>query len=147
MNECCGVLHERIRSGYKSSKQPKPLRRKSISGPCFHSSDNPVHRFTGRLETMQFVKYTVIRLGIFLAVFLGLWLGMKWPIFVSGIIGLVVAFAVAYLFFNKLRLKANEDIRNAFNKTSANKTRMQLADEAVEDEFDESQRKQAPGAE
>ncbi|MCS3491055.1 mannitol-specific phosphotransferase system IIBC component [Arthrobacter sp. JUb119] len=72
---------------------------------------------------------------------------MKWPIFVSGIIGLVVAFAVAYLFFNKLRLKANEDIRNAFSKTSANKTRMQLADEAVEDEFDESQRKQTPGAE
>lgn len=96
---------------------------------------------------MQFVKYTVIRLGVFLAVFLGLWWGLRWPIFVSGIIGLIVAFAVAYLFFNKLRLRANEDIRNAFNKTSANKTKKQLDDEAVEDEFDESQRKQMPHAE
>lgn len=95
---------------------------------------------------MQFVKYTVIRLGIFLAVFAGLWMGLKWPIFVSGIIGLIVAFAVAYLFFNKLRLQANEDVRKAFNKTSANKTKMQLADETVEDEFDESQRKHGPQA-
>lgn len=93
---------------------------------------------------MQFVKYTVIRLGVFLVVFVGLWLGLKWPIFVSGIVGLLIAFAVAYLFFNKLRLKANEDVRNAFSKTSANKTKQQLADEAVEDEFDDSQRKQTP---
>lgn len=96
---------------------------------------------------MQFLKYTVLRLGIFCAVFLGLWLGLSWPIFIAGIIGLIFAFAIAYLFFNNLRLKANEDVRNAFNKTSANKTSKQLAEDAIEDEFDESQRKTQPPAE
>lgn len=96
---------------------------------------------------MQFVKYTVLRLGLFCAVFLGLWLGLSWPIFVSGIIGLIVAFAISYLFFNKLRLRANEDVRNAFAKTSANKTDKQLAEEAAEDEFDESRRSGEPRAE
>lgn len=90
---------------------------------------------------MQFLKYTALRLGIFCAVFLGLSWGLNWPIFVSGIIGLIFAFAVAYLFFNKLRLKANEDVRKVFAKTSASKTQKQLDDEAVEDEFDEDQRR------
>ncbi|WP_334121753.1 DUF4229 domain-containing protein [Glutamicibacter sp.] len=95
---------------------------------------------------MQFLKYTVLRLGIFCVVFLGLFLGLHWPIFVSGIIGLIFAFAVAYLFFNKLRLKASEDVRKAFNKTSANKTNKQLAEEAIEDEYDEAHRKMQPPA-
>ncbi|WP_159611934.1 DUF4229 domain-containing protein [Glutamicibacter sp. JC586] len=96
---------------------------------------------------MQFLKYTVLRLGIFCAVFLGLWWGLNWPIFVSGIIGLIFAFAVAYLFFNKLRLQANEDVRKAFAKTSASKTKKQLDDEAVEDNFDEAQRQNHRSAE
>ena len=92
---------------------------------------------------MQLLKYTVLRLGIFLVVFLAFWWLMKWPIFISGLIGLVFAFAVSYLFFNKLRLKANQDVQQAFAKTTASKTRKQLADEAVEDAYDEAQR-QAP---
>ena len=40
-----------------------------------------------------------------------------------------------------------QDYKQEFNKTSANKTKKQLDDEAVEDEFDESQRKQTPHAE
>ncbi|MGO2053202.1 DUF4229 domain-containing protein [Arthrobacter sp. MYb211] len=89
---------------------------------------------------MQFVKYSVLRLGLFCVVFLAMWKLMAWPIFTSGLIALIVAFAVSYLFFNKLRLAANEDARNAFAKTSASKTESQLAEEAIEDSFDESQR-------
>ena len=55
---------------------------------------------------MQLLKYTVLRLGIFLVVFLGLWWGLKWPIFVAGLVGLAIAFAVSYLFFNDLRLRS-----------------------------------------
>ncbi|GAA1404494.1 hypothetical protein AUR04nite_08780 [Glutamicibacter uratoxydans] len=89
---------------------------------------------------MQLLKYTVLRLGIFLVVFLGLWMGLKWPIFVAGLIGLIVAFAVSYLFFNKLRISAGQDVGRAFNKTSASKTKKQLDDEAVEDAFDDARR-------
>lgn len=93
---------------------------------------------------MQFLKYTLLRLGIFCAVFLGLWLGLDWPIFAAGIIGLIVAFAVAYLFFNKLRLKAGQQVGQLFNKTNSSKTKSQQADEAYEDSFDEAQRPQPP---
>ena len=96
---------------------------------------------------MQFLKYTVLRLGIFLVVFLGLWWGLKWPIFVAGLVGLAIAFAVSYLFFNDLRLRANQDVGKAFNKTTASKSEKQLADEAAEDSYDESQRRpQDPSA-
>lgn len=67
---------------------------------------------------------------------------MSWPILTSGVIALIIAFAVSYLFFNKLRLAANEDARHAFAKTSASKTQAQLADEAIEDNYDESLRQQ-----
>lgn len=89
---------------------------------------------------MQLLKYTVLRLGIFLVVFLGLWWGLRWPIFIAGAIGLIVAFAVAYLFFNNLRISASQDVSKAFSKTSANKTKKQLDDEAIEDQYDESRR-------
>ncbi|WP_313814072.1 DUF4229 domain-containing protein [Glutamicibacter sp.] len=90
---------------------------------------------------MQLLKYTVLRLGIFLVVFLGLFLGLKWPVFIAGLIGLIVAFAVSYLFFNKLRISAGQDVSKAFSKTSSNKTKKQLDDEAVEDAYDDAQRK------
>lgn len=95
---------------------------------------------------MQFLKYSLLRLGLFAAVFLLLAWGLRWGVFTAGIVALVIAFAVSYLFFNKLRLQANEDIRKAFSKTSANKTGAQLADEAVEDAYDE-QRRRAEGQE
>ncbi|WP_431709972.1 DUF4229 domain-containing protein [Glutamicibacter uratoxydans] len=90
---------------------------------------------------MQFLKYSVIRLGIFLAVFFSLWQLMSWPIFLAGLIALVVAFAVSYLFFNKLRLAAAQDVQKLFARTSSNKTQKQLVDEQIEDSYDEQQRK------
>ncbi|MCW4464042.1 DUF4229 domain-containing protein [Glutamicibacter sp. MNS18] len=90
---------------------------------------------------MQFLKYTVIRLGIFLIVFFCLWQLMAWPIFLAGLIGLVVAFAVSYLFFNKLRLAAGQDVQKLFARTNSPKSAKQLADEEIEDSFDEEQRK------
>lgn len=95
----------------------------------------------GRLYYVQFLKYTVIRLGIFLVVFLALWQLMSWPIFLAGLIGLIVAFAVSYLFFNKLRLGAGQDVQKMFARTNTPKTAKQLADEEIEDSYDEQQRK------
>ena len=95
----------------------------------------------GRLSYVQFLKYTVIRLGIFLIVFFCLWQLMAWPIFLAGLIGLVVAFAVSYLFFNKLRLAAGQDVQKLFARTNSPKSAKQLADEEIEDSFDEEQRK------
>lgn len=95
----------------------------------------------GRLYYVQFLKYSVIRLGIFLAVFFSLWQLMSWPIFLAGLIALVVAFAVSYLFFNKLRLAAAQDVQKLFARTSSNKTQKQLVDEQIEDSYDEQQRK------
>lgn len=95
----------------------------------------------GRLYYVQFLKYSVIRLGIFLAVFFSLWQLMSWPIFLAGLIALVVAFALSYLFFNKLRLAAAQDVQKLFARTSSNKTQKQLVDEQIEDSYDEQQRK------
>lgn len=94
----------------------------------------------GRLYYVQFLKYSVIRLGIFLIVFLGLWQLLGWPIFAAGLIGLVVAFAITYLFFNNLRLAAGQDVQKLFARTNSRKTHRQLDDEAVEDAFDERHR-------
>ncbi|WP_279402797.1 hypothetical protein [Arthrobacter sp. JCM 19049] len=41
----------------------------------------------GRLDYVQFLKYSVLRLGIFLIVFFALWQLMGWPIFVAALIG------------------------------------------------------------
>ncbi|QCY47906.1 hypothetical protein GcLGCM259_2196 [Glutamicibacter creatinolyticus] len=94
----------------------------------------------GRLDYVQFLKYSVLRLGIFLIVFFALWQLMGWPIFVAALIGLIIAFAVTYLFFNKLRLAAGADVQRLFSRTSSRKTPKQRADEDVEDAFDEQQR-------
>lgn len=94
----------------------------------------------GRLDYVQFLKYSVLRLGIFLIVFFVLWQLMGWPIFVAALIGLIIAFAVTYLFFNKLRLAAGADVQRLFSRTSSHKTPKQRADEDVEDAFDEQQR-------
>lgn len=95
----------------------------------------------GRLYYVQFLKYSVIRLGIFVVVFFCLWQLMSWPIFLAGLIALVVAFALSYLFFNKLRLAAGRDVQKLFARTNSRKTSQQLEEEQIEDSFDEQRRR------
>lgn len=84
---------------------------------------------------MQFFKYTVIRLALFFVIFLPLVFLLSWPVYTSGLIALVVAFAVTYLFFNKLRLAANADVQKMFASKGPRKSKRELADEEAEDRF------------
>ena len=38
-----------------------------------------------------------------------------WPMFTAGLVALVIAFALSYLFLNKLRVAANADVQKMFN--------------------------------
>lgn len=84
---------------------------------------------------MQFFKYTVLRLALFFVVFVPMTLLFRWPIYTSGLIALVIAFAVSYLFFNKLRLAANLDVQKMFASTGPRKSKRNLSDEEAEDRF------------
>ena len=57
------------------------------------------------------------------------------PSITSGLIALVIAFAVSYLFFNKLRLAANADVQKMFAANGPKKSKRQLSDEEAEDRF------------
>ncbi|MGL3806922.1 DUF4229 domain-containing protein [Paeniglutamicibacter sp. R2-26] len=84
---------------------------------------------------MQFLKYTVIRLALFFVVFLPLVFLLRWPVYVSGLVALIVAFAISYLFLNKLRLAANADVQKMFAANGPKKSKRQLSDEEAEDSF------------
>lgn len=84
---------------------------------------------------MQFFKYTVIRLALFFVVFLPLVYLLRWPVFTAGLIALVIAFALSYLFLNKMRLAANADVQKMFNSKGPRKSSHDLDDEAAEDRF------------
>ncbi|MBV1779775.1 DUF4229 domain-containing protein [Paeniglutamicibacter sp. ABSL32-1] len=84
---------------------------------------------------MQFFKYTVIRLALFFVVFLPLVVLLRWPIFTAGLVALLIAFALSYLFLNKLRLAANTDVQKMFNSKGPKKSKQDLDDEAAEDRF------------
>ena len=84
---------------------------------------------------MQFFKYTVIRLALFFVVFLPLVFLLQWPLYTAGLIALVIAFALSYLFLNKMRLAANADVQKMFNARGPKKTKHDLEDEEAEDRF------------
>jgi hypothetical protein len=58
-----------------------------------------------------------------------------WPIMTAGLVALVIAFALSYLFLNKMRLAANSDVQKMFNSKGPKKSRHDLDDEAAEDRF------------
>lgn len=65
---------------------------------------------------MSVLKYSLLRLGAFFIVFaacLLLDLG-EYTIFFALVIGLVVSWAVGYLFFNRLRLEAGQELARRF---------------------------------
>lgn len=84
---------------------------------------------------MQFFKYTVIRLALFFVVFLPLLFLLRWPLYTAGLIALVIAFAVSYLFLNKMRLAANADVQRMFGAKGPKKSKRNLDDEEAEDRF------------
>lgn len=93
---------------------------------------------------MQFLKFTLLRLALFAGVFSLLYWGMLWNLWVAAGIGLVVAFAVSYLFFNKLRISAAEEL--AARAAGRGERRNKRADEdaAAEDAAAEAAERDDP---
>ncbi|MEE1621311.1 DUF4229 domain-containing protein [Zafaria sp. Z1313] len=86
---------------------------------------------------MQFLKYTALRLALFFTVFIGLAWGLRWNLYAAGAVALVFAFCVSYLFFNRLRIAATEELRDGLaGRRSRHKGSVELDDEAAEDGID-----------
>lgn len=86
---------------------------------------------------MALLKYSLLRLGVFAVVFLiclNLNLGQFTPLFAL-IIGLIVSWAVAYLFFNRWRIAAAEQLANRSRRTRRSPGEQQ--DNAAEDDLAE----------
>lgn len=86
---------------------------------------------------MQFLKYTVVRLALFLVVFAALFWGLRWDIWLSALVALVVAFCVSYLFFNKLRTAATQEVAGRLSGAGTRRSRRvgqtEAEDAAAED--------------
>lgn len=84
---------------------------------------------------MALLKYSLLRLGVFAVVFflcLNLNLGQFTALFAL-VIGLIVSWAVAYLFFNRLRLAAGQQLANRPRRTRRSAAEQQ--DNADEDDL------------
>lgn len=84
---------------------------------------------------MRILTYTILRLVLFFGVFAALYYGLAWNVWLAAAIALVIAFAVTYLFFNRLRVTATRDLAGKLSGGSARKQRTTRADEdaAAED--------------
>lgn len=88
---------------------------------------------------MAVLKYSLLRLGVFAVVFFActqLRLG-EFTLIFALLIGLVVSWAVGYLFFNRLRLQAAEQLANRVSSNSRKKSSAEAEDNAAEDELAE----------
>lgn len=85
---------------------------------------------------MNFLKYSLLRLGILIVVFvICLYIGAG--LIVSGIAAVVAAFAICYLFFPKLHLAASQDFHRWIDRSPKPRSRAALEDEAIEDSYTE----------
>lgn len=86
---------------------------------------------------MKVLAYTALRLGLFAVVFsLCMFLDLGEFTFVFAlIVGLLVSWAVAYLFCNRLRLAAGEQLAGWLGKRR--RTKAEVDDNAAEDELAE----------
>ncbi|GAA1105519.1 hypothetical protein GCM10009650_05700 [Nesterenkonia jeotgali] len=104
---------------------------------------------------MSVLKYSLLRLGAFFIVFaacLLLDLG-QYTVFFALIVGLIVSWALGYLFFNKLRLEAGQELARRFGggrKLGGSELDDNAAEDALAEDFHLSQeqlRAQQRGAE
>ena len=104
---------------------------------------------------MSVLKYSLLRLGAFFIVFAAcmmLDLG-QYTVFFALIVGLVVSWALGYLFFNRLRLEAAEELARRFGgdrRLGSSELDDNQAEDALAEDFHLSQeqlRAQQRGAE
>ena len=104
---------------------------------------------------MSVLKYSLLRLGAFFIVFaacLMLDLG-QYTIFFALIVGLIVSWAMGYLFFNRLRLEAGQELARRFGgdrRLGSSELDDNAAEDALAEDFhltQEQLRAQQRGAE
>lgn len=85
---------------------------------------------------MNLLKYALLRLAVFFVVWGAcLYLGTGWVL--ATVIAAVVALATGYLFFNRLRLDATQDVANAWEGRQGRRGKQEQADMEVEDAYTE----------
>ncbi len=90
------------------------------------------------MESVPFLKYTLLRLGLFFAAYAILYYALGWNILVALLAAMLIAFGVSYLFFNKLRIAANEQVVGRFSGRAKGKERVIDHDAEAEDAFQET---------
>lgn len=88
---------------------------------------------------MQFLKYTIIRLVLFFAVFAGLYWGLRFSLWLAALVAAVVAFCVAYLFLDRMRSASVQQVQSKVadlrNHPGSHKGALEREDEEAEDRF------------
>ena len=87
---------------------------------------------------MNFLKYSLLRLGILVVLFLlfmllGLGLGF------SGIAAVVAAFAICYIFFPTLHYAAGQDFHRFIARSPKPTNRVELEDQEIEDSYTDAE--------
>lgn len=92
---------------------------------------------------MAVLKYSLLRLGVFALVFFGcLYLNLgRFTVIFAVIVGLVVSWAVGYLFFNSWRVAAGKQLAAMLvtRRRSGAEVEDNAAEDALADEFHEHQ--------
>ncbi|MDN5813102.1 MAG: DUF4229 domain-containing protein [Arthrobacter sp.] len=88
---------------------------------------------------MQFLKYSLIRLVLFFAVFAALYWLLGFSPWLAAIIAAVIAFCVAYLFLNRMRTESVRQVQGRVEELRRNpgthKGTVEREDEDAEDDF------------
>ena len=87
---------------------------------------------------MNFLKYSLLRLGILIVVFvIAMYVGAG--LILSGIAAVVAAFAICYIFFPKLHLAASQDFHRWIDRSPKPQNRVAMEDQEIEDSYTEQQ--------
>lgn len=87
---------------------------------------------------MNFLKYSLLRLGILVALFL-LFMLLGLGLLFSGIAAVVAAFAVCYIFFPKLHYAAGQDFHRFIARSPKPTNRVELEDQEIEDSYTDAE--------
>ena len=81
---------------------------------------------------MNFLKYSLLRLGILVVLFL-LFMLLGLGLVFSGIAAVVAAFAICYIFFPTLHYAAGQDFHRFIARSPKPTNRVELEDQEIED--------------
>ena len=87
---------------------------------------------------MNFVKYSLLRLGILVVLFLLFMLVGLGMVF-SGIAAVLAAFAICYIFFPTLHYAAGQDFHRMISRSPKPANRVALEDQEIEDSYTDSE--------